>query len=207
MPPKRRPVIDRILEKVSYDQGCWIYNGYRLKGGYGMIGSPGGNGTSGALTHRAVYEATVGPIPVGHDLDHLCRNRSCCSPLHLEPVTRAENVARGRGNTGRCRFTPDDIEEMKLLVASGNTQDAVAASFGVTRVMISRLVRGHAGASVTGVANDKPTLPRQELRTHCPAGHPYEGENLIRQGNRRMCRECRNARQNARYRERKKSTA
>jgi len=44
--------------------------------------------------HRFAYEELVGPIPEGLDLDHLCRNKTCVNPAHLEPVTRAENVRR-----------------------------------------------------------------------------------------------------------------
>lgn len=45
--------------------------------------------------HRYVYEQLVGPIPNGLEIDHLCRNRGCLNPKHLEPVTRAVNQARG----------------------------------------------------------------------------------------------------------------
>jgi hypothetical protein len=45
--------------------------------------------------HRFMYEYLVGPVPDGLQLDHLCRNRCCCNIKHLEPVTQAENVARG----------------------------------------------------------------------------------------------------------------
>jgi hypothetical protein len=47
--------------------------------------------------HRYAYEALVGPIPDGKQIDHLCRNRACCNPEHLEPVTIQENIRRGEG--------------------------------------------------------------------------------------------------------------
>ena len=46
--------------------------------------------------HRAAYETWIGPIPEGLQLDHLCRNRACCNPDHLEPVTNRENQRRGK---------------------------------------------------------------------------------------------------------------
>ncbi len=51
----------------------------------------------GALVyaHRYSYETLVGEVPYGLDLDHLCRNRQCVNPQHLEPVTRSVNIKRG----------------------------------------------------------------------------------------------------------------
>ena len=49
--------------------------------------------------HRVSWELLVGPIPEGLELDHLCRNHGCVNPDHLEPVTHAVNVRRGRGGT------------------------------------------------------------------------------------------------------------
>src|SRR5699024_8246546 len=46
-------------------------------------------------SHRTMYQAVIGPVPAGLDLDHLCRNRACCNPAHLEPVTRQTNLLRG----------------------------------------------------------------------------------------------------------------
>jgi len=55
--------------------------------------------------HRALFEHFRGPIPVGLDLDHLCRRRACVRPAHLEPVTRGENLVRGAilRRPTRCR--------------------------------------------------------------------------------------------------------
>lgn len=53
------------------------------------------------LGHRIVYELLADPIPEGLTLDHLCRNRPCVNPAHMEPVTMGENSARGTGWAGR----------------------------------------------------------------------------------------------------------
>lgn len=70
--------------------GCWIWQGAKLKEGYGVIGVRG----KLQLTHRIAYKEFVGPIPVGYHIDHLCRVTSCCNPTHLEPVTPKENYRR-----------------------------------------------------------------------------------------------------------------
>lgn len=67
--------------------GCWNWMGYIRVEGYGS--------TNGEMAHRAVYRQRVGPIPDGLDLDHLCRNRRCVNPEHMEPVTHRENMLRG----------------------------------------------------------------------------------------------------------------
>lgn len=53
-------------------------------------------------THRWIYERWVGPIPDGLHIDHLCRNRTCCNPAHMEPVTLKENVLRGEGLSAKA---------------------------------------------------------------------------------------------------------
>ncbi len=73
---------------------CWRWRGSKNSLGYGKAYA-GENRYRSA--HRVAYELARGPIPAGLQLDHLCRNRLCVNPLHLEPVTQKENILRGIG--------------------------------------------------------------------------------------------------------------
>lgn len=91
----------RLSRHVSIEGDCWIWTGSRSGNGYGMIAVDNVRW----MAHRYAYTALVGAIPEGLDLDHLCRNRACINPAHLEPVTRSENLKRGapRGERQRAR--------------------------------------------------------------------------------------------------------
>ena len=94
-----RTLTDRALDKVIFDDGCWEWAGAHTGPGYAKI-REGGAGSRIVGAHRVVYEVCRGSIPVGMDLDHLCRNRGCVRPDHMEPVTRQENLRRGAGSGG-----------------------------------------------------------------------------------------------------------
>lgn len=84
--------VNRVLARIRKESdGCWIYTGALVGHGYGRLKQ----GRRTVLAHRMVYEAHVGPIPEGMELDHLCRRPACVNPAHLEPVSHAENVRRG----------------------------------------------------------------------------------------------------------------
>ena len=89
-------VQDYILHRTKrvagpLDDECWLWTNCNNNYGYGHavwkrrhVGA-----------HRLSYVAFIGAIPSGLDLDHLCRNRGCCNPKHVEPVTRRVNLLRG----------------------------------------------------------------------------------------------------------------
>ena len=77
------------------EHGCWVWLGAKMRNGYGQLVVGGVH----YAAHRYAYQELVGAIPAGLDLDHLCRNRACTNPDHLEPVTRSENLLRGLKRT------------------------------------------------------------------------------------------------------------
>jgi hypothetical protein len=99
---KRRTIPPIVrLERHSYltDTGCWQWTGAVGGGGYGRIGWQWRNW----ITHRLAWTLLRGPIPAGLTVDHVCRNKLCINPEHLELVTITENLARDGRGTDACR--------------------------------------------------------------------------------------------------------
>lgn len=90
-------VAARFWVKVSKSDSCWIWTGTKTHKQYGIFHLGGKR----KRAHQIAYMLSVGPIPEGLQLDHLCRNPSCVNPAHLEPVTSRENTLRGIAHKGR----------------------------------------------------------------------------------------------------------
>lgn len=84
-------VHDRFMSKVDVSGDCWEWRAAKDPSGYGAFKYQGAK----VGAHRISYEMHRGPIPDGLWLDHLCRNRACVRPGHLEPVKPGENTRRG----------------------------------------------------------------------------------------------------------------
>lgn len=91
---RKTPPATRFWAKVNEQDECWVWTGAILRNGYGYFGVTKGRCI---VAHRFAYMSMIGEIPEGLDLDHLCRNRACVNPYHLQPVTRRVNLRRGIG--------------------------------------------------------------------------------------------------------------
>lgn len=109
---------ERFWAKVQIaPSGCWEWTGAKVRDGYGSF-----RHTFSTLPHRIAYRFLVGEIPEGYEVDHLCRNTSCCNPAHLEPVTprvnalRSTNVAAHYAQRTHCKwghaFTPENTAKV-----------------------------------------------------------------------------------------------
>lgn len=103
----------RFWDHVDTSGDCWIVTSAPNNSGYGRTWKNGRR----ILAHRWAYEFIVGPIPDGLTIDHLCRNRRCVRPEHLEPVPKAVNTLRGEALSAQ--------NARKLTCPRGHPYDAI----------------------------------------------------------------------------------
>ncbi len=95
-----RQWVGRFDAKVRKSDTCWRWIGGLQTNGYGSFGAGGG---ASMLAHRFAWERAVGPIPDGLTIDHLCMNKRCVRPDHLEVVTAEENSSRKGRSITHCK--------------------------------------------------------------------------------------------------------
>lgn len=125
--------IEYVERDLGYKTPCWIFKGRddRLHT-YGAVER---KGTKGG--HRLMYERHRGPIPAGRFLDHLCRIPACVNPWHLDPVTSAENLRRGKN----AKLDWSRVISIRIMKATTSvSQTAMAEMFGVSVATISEIV-------------------------------------------------------------------
>lgn len=120
-------VVDRFWSKVDQTESCWVWMSAFDQDGYGLFRFPWAT----AKAHRVAYELVVGPIPHGLVIDHLCRNRACVNPAHMEPVTNRENILRGE-------VKPPAVPPLKTHCKNGHefTEANTARRFGGARICV-----------------------------------------------------------------------
>ena len=129
----RTSPVDYVVDAA----GCWIWQRSILpRWGYGMAWRDGRH----VLAHRWFYEQVHGPVPTGYQLDHLCRNRACVNPAHLEVVTRRTNARRGANTI----LTAEQVAEIRAHRpdAARYGRAALAAKYSVSEATIKDIRTG-----------------------------------------------------------------
>lgn len=178
----------RFWAKVNKDapNGCWEWTG-ALTGGYGYFGRMTPDGPHNFNSHRAAYESLRGPVPDGLVLDHLCRNRRCVNPDHLEPVTHKTNILRGVGfsatNAKRTHCAHGHpLTGDNLVVYAGKRVCRQCKARNIAKTYRKRIARLRA----------KGVMPPPQSKDTCKRGHPLTPDNLYwsRNHTHRSCRTC-----------------
>lgn len=167
---------------------CWPYPGYcNPRTGYGHTKLNGKR----VGAHRGAYELLVGPVPGDLHLDHLCRNRPCCNPAHMEPVPPRVNILRGESPAARQAQQTECIHGHplsgdNLYVDKRNRRHCVTCRNERLRALYYARTGGRT-----------PPPFRADRDTHCPNGHEWTTENTYvpKGGGSRSCRVCRRASQ------------
>lgn len=185
-------VFDLIFSKVSIGDGCWEWTGCKNANGYGSFTSVGCPDKRGWLAHRLVYVLLVGDIPDGLGLDHLCRNRACVRPSHLEPVTQWVNTMRGTGASAR--------NIIKTHCIRGHAFDETNTYIRRDGRRLCRACENERMKQRLRRLRETTPAPKRRLvgfaaananKTHCVHGHPFDETNTIVTPTRRACRICR----------------
>ena len=122
---------------VDEQTGCWVWQRAINPDGYGMVVVKTERGRKSMSAHRHFWQEANGPVPEGLELDHLCRNRACVNPAHLEPVTRTENQRR----SPHRRLNQELVAEMRELRESGWTLVRLSEKFHVSVPVVSKICR------------------------------------------------------------------
>jgi hypothetical protein len=111
---------------VDHATGCWLWQGCKDRNGYGL--TKGTNHSPMVPAHALFYQYHRGLYLPELELDHLCRTPSCVNPWHLEPVTHAVNVQRGK----LAKLNPMVVREIRDRREAGEDWRALAKAYGVS---------------------------------------------------------------------------
>jgi len=173
-------------ELLSTD--CWQWIASLTHKGYALfhVGSKKDGTNRMATAHLLAYKTLVGPVPDGKQLDHLCRNRGCVNPSHLEPVTGSENCLRGLTGANMAIREGAKTHCPKGHPYDDNNTGRKADGSRYCRTCARERMRLKEGYP-------KPPNYPNTSKTQCPRGHPYDETNTyVKPDGRRVCITCRN---------------
>ena len=167
-------IAQRIQNNIHISsRGCWEWQGMKDRDGYGTMWISDSGKKKIRFTHRMSYEAHVEPIPNDLEIDHLCLNKACCNPEHLEVVTTQENTRRrdlAHEYDKYCRNGHARTSENTYIAKTG------MRSCRICRKLATRAYRERKKL----LAGVKPRVKRQVIsggKTHSKSRAIFEGKN------------------------------
>jgi len=136
---------ETIKERIIVsDAGCWIWQGYKDRDGYGRMRLSGKE----RFTHRIAYEAWVAPLEPKKVIMHTCDTPACCNPDHLKQGTHGENnrdcAAKGRkpkgSKNGNAKLTEYQVLKIREWYFGGMSQDELSKIFNISRVQLRKII-------------------------------------------------------------------
>jgi len=123
----------KSMKKVQRKTDCWIWPYSKGRDGYGRIWRDGKVHDA----YKFLYETLVRKVPANCELDHLCENKLCVNPSHLEPVSHKENCRRGK----QTKLTVQDVKQIRKMGGTFSQRE-IAEKFGVSRASIGLILQG-----------------------------------------------------------------
>lgn len=123
IPPLTSSSVSRFFRRVEFNEnGCWLWP-TRDRLGYGQFGI----GERKYLAHRVAYIIAHGEIPPGCEIDHICNERACCNPLHLQALTTREHIDQTVERRSACRSGHTYVDGSWFVNHSGRRECRICA--------------------------------------------------------------------------------
>jgi hypothetical protein len=134
-----------VIADKGYPSPCWLWQGSISENGYGIKSNPVSR--KKIYLHRLYYEKFKGLIPAGFQIDHLCRERRCVNPDHLEAVTQVVNIHRGEN----VKITMEIADEIRELYKNGFSLGGLSIRYKMSKCNVGHIIRNKIWTQDRGV--------------------------------------------------------
>ncbi len=176
---------DRFLSKVQFlENGCWSWTGYIGPNGYGQVRVDG----KSHRVHRLAYAQTNGEIEEGNDVHHVCQNRACVNPSHLQSVSKKEHIRVSPNHAAHVALTMNQCSKSHLMLGS----NIIWTERGARKCRECRNAKNRERR--LSRRSTRRSIRLSQKKERCKRGHEMSGENLslVKRawGHERRCKQC-----------------